>query len=293
MELEVRVEAMRMRRFRSHLGDVWKLADSMMIEGQHHPVILWRDNTVISGERRVHAALMAGKDSLKVEYVSTIEEAAAALIKQNSDNATHSKAMLWSEVASLWELLRELDKPAALRRADSNRRRGVKLRRQVQAGRREPGRGPKEGGEEYFLKVVTPPFDISAASARRILSIYRGAVSTDPEQKDRAAFAWELMADIDANGNIWANYQRWQGVRSLPPTAANKQPATKPAAAEKQVAAFVKAAATMSGVMDGLAALGPVHSSLTWEQVASSCAQFARVRRELEKLIKQMRETAG
>ena len=63
-----------------------------------------------------------------------------------------------------------------------------------------------------------------------------------------------------------------------------------PVAAPKQLAAWTRTLPQMEGLTAALIELGAPSPDLTWEQVGPVHARFTLVRRELEKMIKQMRE---
>jgi hypothetical protein len=46
----------------------------------------------------------------------------------------------------------------------------------------------------------------------------------------------------------------------------------------------------MEGLVAGLVELGPPNAELTWEQVGPVHARLSAIRRDLEKMIKQMKE---
>lgn len=284
----VRIETIRVPKYRPSNGSCLALATDIETNGLHRPVVLWSDGTLISGQRRVFAHYLLHRERIQAVHVNTIEEAAKLLLDDNRDER-EALPMKWSDVCRLWEVLGRLDEPAAVRRTDEARRRGVELRRKTQAGQRKPGRLASQN-TDYALGVICEPFGISYATARRIRRVYRisEGIADLPDQRELAK---EVMADIDAGGSIWANYQRLLGSRE--PTAQRimpPPPTVDPAPARSQLAAWAKSLPQMEGLTVGLLELGPPNPDLTWDQVGPVHTRLMNIRRTLEKMIKQMRE---
>jgi len=288
-ETIVRVEALRLRRHRTSNGSCAKLAQSIQDEGLRHPVVLWRDNTVISGERRAFAHLLYEIDRIQVVHVSTIEEAAKALLADNQDDYL-AVPQTWTEVCRLWQTLRHLDEPAAARRADENRRRGVELRRQTTAGKRPAGRS-KSRSDDYVLSVLCEPWGVSVATATRVEQVYRAANGLTEVSDERRALAKEVMASFDKGDPIWPGFEHWRGERPAPVVRPKPVTPAEPAPADKQIAAWEKALPLLEGTVGGLVGLGPTHPDLTWDQIGPVRTRLSAVRRELERIIRQMKET--
>lgn len=285
----IRTESVRMTKYRATNGSCMSLATHIEANGLYRPITLWTDGTLISGQRRLFAHYLLHKERIQAVYVNTIEEAAKRLLGDNREEQ-ESLPMKWSDVCRLWELLRRLDEPAAVRRTDAARRRGVELRRKTQAGQRKPGRLASQN-TDYVLGVICEPFGISYATARRIQRVYRisEGITDIPDQREVAR---EIMAEIDAGGSIWACYQRLLGNRE-PATQRLPQapPPVEPAPAARQKTAWERSLPQMEGLIAGLAELGPPSPVLTWHEVGPVYTRLAAIRRDLEKMIKQMKET--
>ena len=169
-ETHVRIASVRIPKVRGNLRSCKSLADSIENYGLHRPITCWSDGTLISGRRRLFACMLLDRDTIPAVFVDTIEEAAKRMVGDNEDPALAVK-MKWSEACRLWEVLRRLDAPSAAKRLDEARRRGVTLRRKTQAGEREPGRAHGRS-DDYFLNVISEPFGIKGATARRVETIY-------------------------------------------------------------------------------------------------------------------------
>lgn len=290
-ERTIEVESVRTFGLRHNYGSLRTLADDLRSDGLRRPVTLWKDGTLISGSRRHRAHLLLGARHTRAVFVDTIEDAAKCLLADYRDDFL-SLPMKPSEMARLWEVLRRLDAPAAAVRADEARRRGVELRRQVMDGRREPGRTRKPN-EDYVLSLVAPAFGMSESTGRRLWAIHAhafGLVNTTDEKSEQAR---QALKDIDAGeSSISANHARLLSGGAAPTPASRLRPAeVEPASAARQQAAWGRSLPQMEGLVAGLVELGPPNAELTWDQVEPVYTRLMAVRRDLEKMIKQMRES--
>lgn len=288
MQTTIRVESVRIPRHRDSNGSCLDLAKSLRDEGQRRPICAWKDGTLISGERRVFAHLLLEMPRIDAVFVGTVEDAAKHLLADNEDTYL-AVPQKWSEVCKLWQTLRRLDEPAAVKRADANRRRGVELRRQTQAGKRQPGRS-KTRSDDYVLELLCPAFGVSMATASRAEAIWRaanGIVEVTDEQRELAR---EILAGFDQGEPVWAGYQRFRGDRPAPVVRPRAAVVTESASSARQVATWDRALPQLEGLVAGLAELGPPNIALTWTEVGPVHARLSAVRREMEKMIKQMKE---
>lgn len=281
-------------RLRDSYGSLKALADSLRNEGQRHPITMWKDGTVISGLRRHRAhLLLGGNKKIRAVFVDTIEDAAKRLVMDSEDDHL-ALPWKWSEVCRLWELMRRLDAPAALTRAEIARRQGVELRRKTFAGERTPGR-TRHRASDYVLSIVGPATGTSETTAKRLWTIYDMATgisrNVSDEKREQARHA---LAAIDAgDSSISANYDRLVSGREAPRPIRPRPAATiDPAPGRAQIAAWDRSLPQLEGLTAGLTALGPPSADLTWDQVEPAYARLMAVRRDLEKIIKQMRENS-
>lgn len=287
-EVTIRTEVVRLSDIRRDYGDLDELRKSMLVDGLRHPITVWTDCTLVSGSRRLRAQLLNGRDEIKAVFVDNIEDAAARLTIDNADE-TAAKPMAWSEICRLWELLRILDEPNAVRRADAARRRGVALRKQTQSGARPAGRA-RSRTENYLLAVASKPFGIGEASASRAMTLYRWANDLDrtPEERERAT---RLLSDLDeGRGSIWSNFAKLTGQQAIPtkkPKQQHNGPSLPP---NEQIAAWNRSLPVLEGLIDGLLRLGPPHEDLDWNQLGPVSNRLSAARRELEKIIRKMKE---
>jgi hypothetical protein len=297
-ERDILIESVRTYPVRKSMGPLSGLGGSIKAEGLRQPLTLWTDGTLISGARRLRAHfLMAGAldgsqyRRIKAVFVDTIEDAAKRLTADMQDDVDDSaRPMKWSEVCRLWELLRRLDEPAAIKRAQAARRRGVELRRKTYTGERPPGRSPHHS-DDYALSVLCEPFDISGSTARRLWSVYSMATGLRRVSEERQAAAVAALAAIDSKeSTISANYQRLMR-GSITPVPAPPAAVVASAAAAKQLTAWERSLPQLEGLTTGLSALGAPNSELAWEQVGPAHARLMKVRRDLDKIIRQMKET--
>jgi ParB family chromosome partitioning protein len=289
-EVLIRCESVRMHPVRAKAGSLSALLKSIQTEGLHRPITVWSDGSLISGFRRLTAHYTLGRETIPAVFVHTVEDAAKRLLGDIQDD-TCAKQMAWSEVCSLWHLMRTLDAPNAAKRADEARRRGVELRRQTQAGLRTPGRGARSS-EDYVLTVLCEPFGISVQTARRVEVVWETANGyTDADETLRRK-AQQIMHDIDTGESIWSGHQKLMGLAPRVRDRKKKPDLTPPAEAAKQLQAWEKSLPMLEGLIVGLVELGPPNPELTWEQVGPVHARLSAVRRTLEQKIKQMKEAS-
>lgn len=300
-ERTISIEAVRIPPLRESMGSLAHLTRSIRAEGLHHPITVWKDGTLVSGSRRLRAHFLLGGAADGAEYrniravfVDTLE-AAAKRLHIDAEGTDAPETLPWkpSEMCRLWKLLRLLDEPAALVRADIARRRGVELRRRTFAGERQPGRSQTRV-EDYVLATIAPAFAMSTTTAKRLWTIYTlslGAPGVPPEKVRQARDA--LLAIDAGQSSISANYAALVGGTTAPAPLSIRQyaPPTPSAPTPRQIAVWEKALPQLEGLTAGLIELGPPNPELTWDQVAPVHARLMVVRRELEKMIKQMRES--
>lgn len=288
-ERAINPEAVRTVPIRDNYGDLRSLGRSIVTDGMRRPVVLWRDGTLISGGRRHRAHLLLAQKYIPAVFVDSVEDAAKCLLGDNEDGG-QALPLKMTEVCRIWELLRRLDAPAAALRADEARRRGVELRRQTQSGKRKPGRSVA-ATEDFVLSTVAPPFGMSYTTAKRLWTIYAAATGITNVPDEKSEQARKAMAAIDAGeSSIWANYQRLIDGRSVPTTPRPAE-AVEPVSAARQLAAWSRSLPQMEGLVAGLTELGSPNAALTWEQIGPVYDRLAAIRRDLEKMIKKMRES--
>jgi hypothetical protein len=287
----INIESVLIPDVRENYGDLSPLANSIRFDGLRLPITVWKNGTLISGGRRLRAHfLLSGRyRNIPAVFVDNIEDASKRLLADN-EYGELAVPMRPSEMARLWAFLRQLDKPAAVARAEAARRRGVELRRQTQAGQRPKGR-VKQHAEDYVMATIAPAFGMSEATASRLWMVHTTATGVDvPEE--RRAHAVQALKDLDAgNSSIWASYINLIHDRPIPAAPRIRVPEVREASPPaRQLAAWAKSLPQLEGLTAGLVELGPANKELTWEQVEPVHTRLMAVRRELEKIIKQMRE---
>ena len=293
----ISIESVRVAPLRTTMGSLTPLGESIRREGLHQPICVWKDGTLISGARRLRAHFLLGGSyrNIQAVFVDTLEDAAKRIQADREAGAGDSATlpMQASEMCRMWKLLRLLDEPAALIRADEARRRGVELRRRTVAGERPRGRS-KIRTEDYVLATVAPAFGTSGTVAKRLWTIYVTAQGPDGTPPNKVRQAREAMAAIDAGqSSISANYAALVGGTTAPAPLQHRAYAapTPSAPAARQMTAWMKAVPQLEGLTAGLVELGPPNPELTWDQVGAVHARLAVVRRELDKMIRQMKES--
>jgi hypothetical protein len=257
-ETLVRSDNVRIPRHRESTGSCMDLAVSIRDEGLRHPITLWKDGTLISGERRLFAHILMEIPRIPVIYVHTIEDAAKRLLEDNQDEYL-STPQTWSEICRVWQTLRRLDEPAALKRYEAAQRRGVQLRKQTMRGQRVSGRSTTRS-DDYVLSVMCEPYDISYATANRVEIVWKAANGFTEEPGPRRDLAKEIMAGFDNGAPVWPGYQRYMAARPSRATGAMSPRGVatmRSAAVAKQRAAWDRSLPQLEGLIAGLIELGP------------------------------------
>lgn len=285
---------------RDKYGSLVSLAQDIKTNGLRRPIALWSDGTLVSGARRLRAHFLLAAQRpdgaeryqrIPAVFVDTIEDSAKHLLADNGDTEG-ARPYTATEMCRLWDLLRQLDEPAARRRADEARRRGVELRRKTFAGERPPGRSTARGkSTEYVMATLAEPFGMSEVTASRLMTIYNVANNPGEPQPRRDQAAAALTAIDKGESSIWANYTRLVSGRSAPAPAPKPAAVAESAPAARQRAAWDRSLPQMEGLVAGLIELGPPNADLSWEQVGPVCTRLMAIRRELEKIIKKMKES--
>lgn len=299
-EMTIDIEKVRIPTVRLDYGGLSKLATSIENDGLRHPITVWSDGTLISGARRLRAHYllsgMPGKSryrNIPAVFVDTLEDATKRLLGDNGDE-TCALPLKPSEICRLWGVLRKLDEPAAAHRLNDARRRGVELRRQTQTGQRTPGRSGHRGtASEYAMGLLGEPFGMAEATASRLWAIHTLAHNLALPDTDRRMKAQRALDDLDAGrSSVWASYSSLIMTRRPVATRPKAAPVTESAAAARQQAAWGRSLPQLEGLVAGLTELGPPHPDLDWNEVGPVRARLARIRRDLEKIIHSMKETA-
>ena len=106
-------------RFRSDLGDVSELADSIARVGLLHPLVITADRRLVAGARRLAACRQLGWTHAPVHVVAGLDDAAALLIAERDEN-TCRKAMTPEEKIALGIALEQLERPKAKARQQAS-----------------------------------------------------------------------------------------------------------------------------------------------------------------------------
>jgi ParB family chromosome partitioning protein len=80
---EQRIDAIQIGdRYRTNLGDLKALADSIDTLGLIHPVVVTPDDELVAGGRRIEAAKLLGWDTIPVTVIHSLSDAASILEAQ-------------------------------------------------------------------------------------------------------------------------------------------------------------------------------------------------------------------
>jgi ParB family chromosome partitioning protein len=276
-ETAVRLDAIVVaNRHRQYMGDVSTLAKSMADIGLINPVTLTPDGRLVAGARRVQAARVLGWRDIPARYVSTMDDAAAALRGERDEN-TERLAMRTSELVSLGLALEALERPRAAARKATGQQLGGKARHLASRSRDREANG--DGPPGQTREIVAAALGLGETSYRRAKVVVAAASDPDATPEQRRV-AQEALTDMDATGNVAGNYAKVRA-KTNGPTVDE---------ARTQRRAITKAVAHLEGVTLGLERLGAIHPSITREEAAQWVDDLSKSRRSLERLINRLRE---
>lgn len=180
------------RRFRTSLGDLAPLAESIRAVGLIHPPVVNSRLELVAGQRRLEAVKSLGWAEVPVVVTGSLDEALVSLRAEMDEN-TCRLDMRPTELVELGRRLEELERPAANAR--------------IQANQAKPGEG-KVGGGNFpppdagkTRDKVGEAVGVSGKTYEKARAVVEAA-EADPE-----AFE-EVVREMDRTGKIDPAYRR-------------------------------------------------------------------------------------
>lgn len=200
-------------RYRTDLGDIEALSESIADVGLIHPVAVTADGRLVAGGRRLAACAALGWGVIPVTVVRSIDDA-AALLRAELDENTCRKAMTASEMVALGRALEDLHRPnAAANQGNAGQPRD----------RLDPGIQTVRVRER-----VGESLGISGATYERIKTLAADAENNAlPDSRREAAAA--AMQSIDKGAAVRSTYQEYRNTHA-PDEAAKSAGPKKPIA---------------------------------------------------------------
>lgn len=218
-------------RHRKDFGDIDALALSITTIGLLSPIVVDKDNNLVTGHRRLTACRKLGWPNVPVRRVRQITDAVSALIAERDEN-TCRKDFTPSEAVALGMQLEELEKP----KADERKAEGLKR------GDCDPVRANGTHGEDRArtADVVAPAVGLAPRTYNRAKSVVLAQDDPDPRV---AEVAREATAEMDATGNVSAAERRVKDAKKVaaapvPSPTPSGAPSTSAAAVEERRAAI-------------------------------------------------------
>lgn len=179
------------RRFRTSLGDLAPLAESIRAVGLIHPPVVNSRLELVAGQRRLEAVKSLGWAEVPVVVTGSLDEALVSLRAEMDEN-TCRLDMRPTELVELGRRLEELERPAAKDRRDGGLKQNTDDDRSGNFPERSEGRVRDKVGEAVGVSGKT------YEKARAVVE----AAEADPE-----AFE-EVVREMDRTGKIDPAYRR-------------------------------------------------------------------------------------
>lgn len=261
------------------LGDLEPLMESIATHGLMHPIVLSRQNRLISGWRRLAATMKLGKRSIEAHFVDDAVQA-FSLIDGEGINPDHFKPMVWSERVAFGLVVEDLDYQRN-EVVQSNARRKAADRR----WNREPtvAYGEKQPSTS---QIIADLLGCTLGLWRVAREVYLTAHDrqADGPTLELAKRAVEYM-DQSEQPNGARAMLLGKGHRLL------KDPmqVSRTASSTEVRNVFNGAAPVLEGLVTAFRQIEELPEDLTEEEVARWLTNLSRTRKELEKLIKKLR----
>lgn len=167
-------------RYRSDLGDVSGLAESIAEFGLLNPITVTASKRLVAGQRRLEACRKLGMVEVPVRVVDGLDDAVAHLSAERDEN-TQREPMKASELAALGKALEALERPKAAERQRSG----------LREGDASPLGSNEHNGEGRTREKVAAALGMSDTSYQRLAAVAKEAEAGNP-------VAVEALADVDA-----------------------------------------------------------------------------------------------
>lgn len=186
-------------RFRTDLGDLGTLAESIRRVGLLHPIVVTEDDRLLAGQRRLEACKLLGWTDVPVHPVGSLADAGVCLEIERDEN-TCREPMRPSEKAAMGLVLETLERPKA-------------AERMARSG--DPRRGANASSETVTELAARPPVrdlvgaqvGMSGVTYQRARAVVQAAddETQPPEVREIARQAVEQM---DRTGKVAGAYRR-------------------------------------------------------------------------------------
>lgn len=183
-------------RFRTDLGDLGTLAESIRRVGLLHPIVVTEDDRLLAGQRRLEACKLLGWTDVPVHPVGSLADAGVCLEIERDEN-TCREPMRPSEKAAMGLVLETLERPKAEDRRLNGNARGGRSEVDVTVTSTSPP----------VRDVVGAQIGMSGVTYQRARAVVQAAddETQPPEVREIARQAVEQM---DRTGKVAGAYRR-------------------------------------------------------------------------------------
>jgi len=193
---EQRIDAIQIGdRYRTNLGDLKALADSIDTLGLIHPVVVTPDDELVAGGRRIEAAKLLGWDTIPVTVIHSLSDAASILEAQRDEN-TCRKDFTPTEAAAIRAAIAEVLKPVAEER--------------MKAGVEQPGGNLPQGKTRDVAAKYTGFSGRTLDKVDAVIEIADDQTAA-PAVRDTAR---EALAEMDNTGKVDRPFKKAVGVKN-------------------------------------------------------------------------------
>lgn len=184
-------------RFRTELGDVRGLADSIREVGLLHPVVVDGDGNLIAGERRVAAVKLLGWQTIPVTVRKLKKD---RILPAERDENAEREQLRPSEAVALAKALEPQEREEAARREKEGGIKGGKT-----AGRGRPKQGSAETADPYPDQGETRD-KVAAAAGMGRTTLKQAQEVVEAAEEDPGTYG-DLIEQMDGKANVSKAYK--------------------------------------------------------------------------------------
>lgn len=259
------------------LGDIGPLMKSIQTHGLMNPIVVTRQNRLVSGWRRLAAVQKLGKKNIEAYIVDNAIDA-AALIDEEGKNPEHFKEMVWSERMALALILEDLDYERSRYIIKNARVKAAEVRWGGAYGANWEDKGPST--KELVSRVLGCNIGLYGAAREVYLAAYD--LNAPESYRELALTALDYMDRSDQPNGAKA-ILRGKGRHLLDEVAGVSLSATD------QRNIIEGSRPVLDGVLHGFNQIVEIHDEMSQEEATRWLSDLRRTRRGIEQLINKLR----
>lgn len=259
-------------------GDLGPLIKSIEQHGLLNPIVLTKNNRLISGWRRLQAFKKLGRKSIDAYFVDNIFDA-VELIDKEGESPLYFKEMTWSERVAFALILEEMDEERVRFTKINARLKAAEVRYSGKYGAIYKDREPSTRAMIAHVLGCT----VSLYGAARFVYI----AAHDPEASDKIKeLCQRAVKRMDETGQ--PNAGKVVISKGMEAALRVEQPDIVGTAADQRKV-LDGAGPVMSALVHGFREITAVHPDLTRDESLLWLDNLSRARREIEQMIKKLR----